>query len=293
MQVLLQLIVTLSLALAASSANVMVAKNSPGRLLLWSNQNLPEPRYITKTVNAKQASDYLLSQAGEHEVLVLLTPSSSSSHSSCMQHPAVKESMSKAADQNTFTYVYPSATGESIATMTENKVKEDGSYRKVSMSALADTLQNQPELFTNNKVDVIEIEVSDDQTNTQILLQALLELLNNNDAEKRVLFAAYDAVQDNVAKPAQYGGFARILQSTPTSSGKSSLNTDGIYYKPEGAEYAIYYADTYLYITPDIFTGLMTGIFVFFTLLTGISCLGSIQGMSSFYDKLPVVGKEA
>lgn len=292
MQVVLQLIVALSLAVAAFSGNVMVAKNTPGRMLVWSNQNLPEPKYVTKTVNAKQASDYLVSQAEEHEVLVLLTPTSSST-SSCMNHPAIKESMSKASEQNIFTYVYPSASGESISTMTENKVKEDGSYRRVPLSAVADTLQKEPELFTNNKVDVIEIEISEEDASNLVLLKMLTDLLTSSVEGKRVLFAAYDAVQDNVAKPAQYGGFARILQSTPTASSQSSLNTDGIYYKPEGAEYAIYYADTYLYITPDLFTGLMTGIFVFFTLLTGISCLGAIQGMSSFYDKLPVVGKEA
>jgi hypothetical protein len=38
---------------------------------------------------------------------------------------------------------------------------------------------------------------------------------------------------------------------------------------------------------------LMTFLFVAFTLGVGLSCLGSIQGMSSFYDKLPTVGKEA
>jgi hypothetical protein len=37
----------------------------------------------------------------------------------------------------------------------------------------------------------------------------------------------------------------------------------------------------------------MTGLFVFFTVLTGYSCMGCIQGNSSFPTKMPHVGKEA
>ena len=65
-----------------------------------------------------------------------------------------------------------------------------------------------------------------------------------------------------------------------------------MYYKPEGAEYSIYYANTYLYMTPDLFTGLITGVFFFFVLLIGFNCLGQIQGPGSFVMKGPVVGKE-
>jgi len=69
----------------------------------------------------------------------------------------------------------------------------------------------------------------------------------------------------------------------------------GIYYKPEGTEYAIYYADTYLYMTPDILTGTATGLFIFFVVLTGFTCMGDIQGASSFTSKemQPTIGKEA
>ena len=69
---------------------------------------------------------------------------------------------------------------------------------------------------------------------------------------------------------------------------------DGIYYKPEGAEYSIYYASTYLYLTPDIFTGILSGLFFLFVVLTGVSCLGAIQGPSSFTHKegIPAIGRE-
>lgn len=90
--------------------------------------------------------------------------------------------------------------------------------------------------------------------------------------------------QQHQQQSIEFGHYDRIL-STDT--------TDGDYYLPEGSEYSIYYADTYLYLTPDIFTGLLTSIFMAFVVLVGLSCMGSIQGMSSFYDKIPAVGREA
>jgi len=56
--------------------------------------------------------------------------------------------------------------------------------------------------------------------------------------------------------------------------------------------YVIYYDSTYLLITPDIFTGIMTMLFLFVVGLIGFSCLGSIQGPYSFVDRNPTVGKE-
>ena len=56
--------------------------------------------------------------------------------------------------------------------------------------------------------------------------------------------------------------------------------------------FEIYYDSTYLLITPDIFTGIMTGIFLFCVVLLGMTCLSSIQGPYSFADRNPVVGKE-
>ena len=81
------------------------------------------------------------------------------------------------------------------------------------------------------------------------------------------------------------GHYSRILSTLAPYGSK--------YYLPEGTEFSIYSADTYLYITPDIFTGLMTGLFIFFVLFIGLSCLNSVQGITYFYGKVPIVGKEA
>jgi len=54
--------------------------------------------------------------------------------------------------------------------------------------------------------------------------------------------------------PKTYAHYERVL-STPYSVSKNTTW--------EGGEYSIYYQGKYLYITPDIFTGSLTGLFFF------------------------------
>jgi len=82
------------------------------------------------------------------------------------------------------------------------------------------------------------------------------------------------------------GYYGRLLSSQNSSSPSSS------FYSPEGSEYSIYYGGQYLYLTPDLFTGLMTALFFLLVFLVGLGRLSAIQGMSTFYDRLPAVGKE-
>lgn len=153
-----------------------------------------------------------------------------------------------------------------------------------------------------NEVSMRSSEVVTDKSKASssrvIVDVSLSSLSGDNDYEElhrvlamkhiSTLFILLDAgplqQQQQQQQSIEFGHYDRIL-STDT--------TDGDYYLPEGSEYSIYYADTYLYLTPDIFTGLLTSIFMAFVVLVGLSCMGSIQGMSSFYDKIPAVGREA
>ena len=57
--------------------------------------------------------------------------------------------------------------------------------------------------------------------------------------------------------------------------------------------FTIYKGGSYLYMTPDLFTGIMTMLFCTFILYVGFKFLGGIQGPSSFVMKGPDVGREA
>jgi hypothetical protein len=84
-----------------------------------------------------------------------------------------------------------------------------------------------------------------------------------------------------VTAPSAKGHYSRLLQDNQADN-----------YNPEGTEFTIYYQNTYLYLTPDLFTGLMTFLFAAFVLLTGFSCLNQIQGPSTFVHVMPTLGKE-
>ena len=89
--------------------------------------------------------------------------------------------------------------------------------------------------------------------------------------------------EDNVLESSSSlaeGHYSRILKTSSASSTTSSAaasNSSTSSYSPEGSEYSIYYKGQYLYITPDIFTGLMTGLFFVFVLYIGLGRLSAIQ----------------
>ena len=85
---------------------------------------------------------------------------------------------------------------------------------------------------------------------------------------------------DGCTGPKKAGQYQRILTATRAITPLIAFSM----YK-ENTEY--------LYMTPDLFTGIMTALFCIFVLYVGFSFLGGIQGPSSFVMKGPDVGKEA
>jgi hypothetical protein len=270
-------------------------KMMPGKVVAWSNgEVLSSDRYVTKTVDLEKVSQYLV-QDGDNgesnvEMIVVFTPEESMKHS-CSEHSVVKESVADHAEAaTTFKYVYATPAHDSLPSIMRSKAdKMDSSFHTVRPNELPATLASDSAMLNNKKTDFVQVPLTNDAEVNAEIVKSVRSLMANK--EKKIIFAAYDNIQTK-ERPQAAGNYADVLDTTTAA-------TDPIYvfgspfYKPEGGEYAIYYGGQYLYITPDIFTGLMTGLFVAFTLYTGISCLGSIQGMSSFYDKLPIVGKEA
>ena len=86
----------------------------------------------------------------------------------------------------------------------------------------------------------------------------------------------------SVSAPNSRGRYSRLLEETQEEEN----------YNPEGTEFTIYYKATYLYLTPDLFTGIMTFLFCAVVLFIGFSCLNQIQGPSTFVHNMPTLGKE-
>lgn len=284
---LLVIFSTVSSSSAISSEGVI----RPGRLYLWSwADNSPKfsTQYVTKSMGIEQAVNHVKDVVDGYEVVVLLTPEMEENKDLC---PFVQQSIQHAPSAQIMHNVYPTSgkqvLGDSLSSLlSHSSANQPSTFQRKPLVEVEELLEKNPHMLNDGKADIFVSPVSSKQDVVEFSLTSRILLEKN----PKVLFISYDEVQAvpqvESKRALSKGGYSRLLA-------ESSDLADGADYKPEGGEYSIYYQAKYLYITPDIFTGLMTFLFVSFTLFIGLSCLGSIQGMSSFYDKLPSVGKEA
>jgi hypothetical protein len=287
-------LITLLVILAGVSSSSLTSiqdVTQPGRLYLWSwGGNSPSfsSQDITKSLVVDKAVGHVADLLNGYEVVVLLTPEVGASRSG---FPLVQQSIQHAPSTQILHNVYPSEQYNSLAeslseTLAHSSSNQQSAIQHKSLNEIEELLKKNSHILHDGKADVFVAPVSSKSDVVEFSLTSRILL----EKSQKVLFVSYDEIMAvprmDSSRALSEGGYSRMLAV-------SSNLDDGVNYKPEGGEYSIYYQSQYLYITPDIFTGLMTFLFVAFTLGVGLSCLGSIQGMSSFYDKLPTVGKEA
>lgn len=252
--------------------SVACAASLPGKAVFWTHHNGQlvsdsSTSHVTKSVTAAHVNDFVAKNAEGYEVLAVLKPKSGS----VLDHAAINDAFRSSKAKAAFMNVYQDKSRPTLNALESSVLTKNS--QKLTMKEFQEKCNHENGLMSNRQMDVVELTVSSEE-----------DIKTAANLSGKVLLAVFDEPSLESVAPESRGEFSRLL---------SSDVQDGIYYKPEGAEYSIYYADTYLYITPDILTGIITGIFFFFTILIGVTCLGSIQGMSMFYDKLPTVGKEA
>lgn len=252
--------------------SVAYAAHMPGKAVFWSHHNAQlvsdsTTSHVTKSVTAANVNDFVSKNSKDFEVLAILKPQSGS----LLGHATISDAFRSSKTKSAFVNVYQDKLQPNAKSLISSFMTQGA--QKMTMKEFQEKCSKQEGMMSNGQMDVVEVAVNSEE-----------DIKSAAFVDGKVLLAAFDEPALESVAPEVKGEFSRLL---------SSDVEDGIYYKPEGAEYSIYYADTYLYITPDILTGIITGIFFFFTILIGVTCLGSIQGMSMFYDKLPTVGKEA
>jgi hypothetical protein len=259
----------------------------PGKVILWSNNNeIHTSEYTTKSMEIPQAMNAISELSKNYELIVVLNSANE------LDTAFVKDTVTKSGDLKVFNYVYPSKEHSVIANSLSQHLAGHSIKESHEMKSILDNKNN---LLSNNVPDVVHV-ASNDMSN--IFQQAISKEIPS-ELQSKILFVSYTEIpstQTTSSRRLSAGDYTTLLLDTmdaATTATTSSDIADGIFYSPEGSEFAIFYADTYLYITPDIFTGIMTGLFMFFTILIGVTCLGQIQGMSSFYDRIPQVGREA
>ena len=280
-------------------------------------------KYQTQTLETPYLSQYLDSRVhgGKYEVVAFLK---SADGRPIFTHGAVADAIQRSPDAVIMPSIYHTKSENlQIATKTAadwiRGSKSMESPLAVSLTEFLSALsRDDSAILKNGHAEAFEISLSGHESEEQLmkdvsaLLASTSSSLSSSSSSassptlstspvssasesmkgcKAMFIAVEEPASVETLAPEQKAHYSRVLAAT---SATSSDVTDGIYYKPEGAEYSIYYADTYLYMTPDILTGLMTFLFAFFVLLTGYSCMNQIQSASSYVTKetQPAVGKE-
>ena len=267
---------------------VSAVSNAPGAVAIWqAGGNITGAKRLTntKTTDASAVSSYLSGRlaSGSEAVVVF----SSSDGRPALQHSSVSSAVSKSSDCIIMSAVYSSDSKKPQSEVTKAAIfgakGMNPTVQKLSlveMLGLVQEADSSKNPLTNGMLDTFEIVLTGHESEHETMDQ-LSSLVGDS-----MLFVA---LQEPTAQaPMTKAHYSRILAS-------SSNLLDGVFYKPEGAEYSIYYADTYLYITPDIFTGLLSGFFFLATVIVGFSCMNQIQGPTSFSHKehVPAIGREA
>jgi hypothetical protein len=270
--------------------------NIPGKVAIWSSAEKKAESatlsHITKSAAPADVIHALRTAAvGNKNVVVLTSSKDSAGKSSILTADAVAQSVKSSHAAQVLTNVYH-AQHDSAKALSEHIRSAE-----VVQDIQKHTLQEAVERLEAGAQNAHFMEVAVDSADTahHALLHRLFAAARQHADAHSTLFVAVDEPSADAVMPTENGEYSRLLTETPRSrktartTGTASASSAPI----AGAEFSIYYEGTYLYITPDLFTGIMTALFMVFVVLTGFSCMGSIQGMSTFYDRVPTNGREA
>jgi hypothetical protein len=241
--------------------------NTPGRALIWSSQRGDAPAtYRSQSSTFSDVHNMLLDESLNRDFTVMFCSEQEESNE-FFTSPHFATSVKEANRAVMMPNVYNSRENHG-ATLCSHAAE---SSHVVSVDEMIATLSAPTPL--THKSFMIPLKDTD---HTSSSYETLLHDLH----QKNALIVGLQSPE--VAAPSVKGHYSRLLQESNQDSN----------YNPEGTEFTIYYQNTYLYLTPDLFTGLMTFLFSTFVLLTGFSCLNQIQGPSTFVHVMPTLGKE-
>jgi len=255
-----------------------------GKVAFWdasaSSQSTNRIKHTTRSVSIESALEVPAKFDGKYEAIVHLRSGA------MLKHDNVLNGIKTSANAEVLSNVHSADSSIESAIAKGSHMNE---AQSVSLGALFHFVKDGA-VLKDGKTDAYTVSVDTSDASTQSTIASLLAATSALPAGQ-VLYIASEETPTTTVLPA--GHDTRQLSASAQSESKQTLKHTKTAAPATGAEFSIYYEGTYLYITPDIFTGLLTMLFMFFVVLIGLNCMGDIQGMSSFYDKVPSNGKEA
>jgi len=274
-RLLVSSILVLPLCLCISSYN----DPTVGKAVTWTLDDAGDivvPSYRTQTTDTTQLSGYLKDEIKSKEMFVIVQKEDKSSPLSV---PYIANSIKSSSQAVIIPHLYASDAESSKRSLLEH-FELNGVVEKihhVSLPQLHEMVVGKSSPLQNGILDSYVVTITGDASEEN----QFKAISKASRASAVMLMVAEDP---SAVAPTSHAQYSRVL-------------TSPFYKHPnvtwEGGEFSIYYQGKYLYMTPDILTGVMTGLFFFFILLTGFNCLGAIQGPGTFANKLPPLGKEA
>jgi len=288
----------LYIVLSASGSAPSTAAH-PGKVALWSLGHHTDSTSTTTQYNTVSATFdsavHLIKGALSKKAELTLALRSSSHQSVDLTDDALASFARKVSASTVMPYIYKSEGskgGDLHHHISQSEFMKGA--KKLSLeevhSAVSESIANEKGFMFDGHADAIEATLSGDAAADAQRLSSLAALAAKSG--KTISVIACQEPGDNAFELKTEGQYSRVLGAATDSAGSSSDKTDGIYYKPSGAEYSIYYANTYLYMTPDILTGILTGLFMAFVVYLGLSSMNKIQGGSNFPIRKIDNGKE-
>lgn len=250
-----------------------------GKAVTWTLEDaggIVTPSYRTQTTDTTQLSGYLKDEIKSKEMFVIVKKEDKSSP---LTVPYIANSIKSSSQAVIIPHLYAvdasSAKRSLVEHLEGNGVVQN--VKHVSLTQLHEIVVGSSSPLKNGQLDTYVVTVSGDASE-----ESEFKAISKAARSSAVMIMV--AEDPSAIAPTEHAQYSRVL-------------TSPFYKHPnvtwEGGEFSIYYQGKYLYMTPDILTGVMTGLFFFFALLIGFNCLGAIQGPSTFANKLPPLGKEA
>ena len=240
--------------------------NTPGRALFWSSKRGDSPvQYRSQSSTFNDVRNMLQDEALNRDFSVTFC-SEQEDTNEFYTSPHFSASIKSSEHAVVMPNVYSSRDNHDSSLCAHARASSNAQV--VSVDEMINILSSSP---TSQRNFMIPLDANDANARYEQLLTQL--------HQSNALIIGLQSPE--VVAPSTKGHYSRLLQDNEEEN-----------YNPEGTEFTIYYQNTYLYLTPDLFTGLMTALFAAFVLLTGFSCMNQIQGPSTFVHTMPTLGKE-
>jgi hypothetical protein len=248
----------------------------PGRAIFWSPSDAGnKPQYQTQSASFEEISKLLKAQIANKEILVTFC-SENADTNDFFKSSVFSAEIQQSGDATILPNVYQAAKSAK-SNICKDILQADGlKETKIATPSEILDLIAKSDILSNKELESFLVQIPSGHESEMSAYKSLFSKLNSPEA----LFLA---LQNPSNSAPISGNYHRLL---------SSDIEDGVNYLPEGSEFSIYYQAQYLYLTPDLFTGIMTGLFMAIALMIGYSCMGAIQGSSSYPSVLPPLGKE-